>query len=131
MRIRTALRSSCISCLALLLLACSEPEPLSARHCFRNEFPIDGAKDVQELTVVIEGDRASGEYNWLPAFKDRRFGRFSGFMRNGVIEAAYDFRQEGRSDTTSIAIAIEADRALVSGGPPELGLNLVLQRVAC
>lgn len=105
-----------------------------ARHCFSNAHAFDdgtGAKDIEELVVVIDGTRAIGEYNWIPAYKDRRLGRFDGLFENGSITARYSFEQEGQSGTTVISIMIAEKHAIVSGEPPELGLDSTLARVDC
>ena len=87
--------------------------------------------DIEELIVVIDGGRATGEYNWMPAFKDARLGRFTGSLHGNTISADYAYEQEGRSATTTISIILEEDQAIVEGGPPELGLNRTLLRAAC
>lgn len=102
-----------------------------SQYCFRNEYPFQDTMDVEELIVVIDGRRATGEYNWEPAFKDRRLGRFTGSLHGNTISADYAYEQEGRSATTMISITIEEDQAIVEGGPPELGLNRTLLRTAC
>lgn len=51
------------------------------RHCFRNVYPFDDQptqKDILELIIEIDGNHAIGDYNWLPAYKDKRLGRFDG-----------------------------------------------------
>lgn len=103
----------------------------SIRHCFRNEYPIDDTKDVEELIIIVDNDQVTGEYNWIPAYKDRRLGRFDGSLQENTISASYEFEQEGQSTTTAISISIEGKQAIVKGGQPELGLNQTLARVAC
>jgi hypothetical protein len=131
----------------LVLAACTNEPPESAEnavsgqggaadqsfvaHCFRNEYPIDDTRDLEELVVEVRGSRATGEYNWLPAYKDRRVGRFTGALEEGVIDARYEYRQEGTTGTARISIALEDHRAVVRGGPPELGLERTLARVEC
>ena len=76
----------------------AEPAPVepasSVQHCFRNETVFGEDKDVEELTVTIDGDAATGDYNWLPAFKDQRLGQFSGTVDGDTISATYEFAQE-------------------------------------
>lgn len=104
----------------------------SSRLCFRNTYgEREGERDRQQLIVAIDGDRATGSYDWLPAFKDKRRGTFKGDFSDGVVRGDYTFLQEGKRETVSIAITITEDAALVSGGPPELGLKASIQRVAC
>jgi hypothetical protein len=96
------------------------------RRCYRNEYPFDdipGEKDVQTLTVEIDGDRAVGEYNWLPAFKDKRVGRFEGVFDGHSVVAMYRYAQEGQSASTEISIRLEPEYAVVEGGKQELGLR--------
>lgn len=109
------------------------PAMTSIQHCFRNEYPFDDSdtNDIEELTIVVDGDRAAGEYNWRPAYKDKRLGRFSGVIQGNAISASYEFEQEGRLETTAISISIEEGQAIIEGGPPEFGLNQILPRVDC
>ena len=87
--------------------------------------------DVEELIVVIDGHRVTGEYNWVPAYKDRRLGRFTGTLHGNTINADYAYQQEGQSATTAISITLEEQQATVKGGPRELGLDRSLRRAAC
>ncbi len=100
-------------------------------HCFRNEYSNGGNSDVEELTVIVDGDDASGTYNWIPAYKDTRLGRFNGTFRSGNVNADYEYEQEGQLGSTSISIVVSDKQAIVSGGPTELGLGQTLARVEC
>lgn len=110
----------------------TEPRP-PIRTCYRNEYPfVDGpGRDVLSLNVTVDGGRATGDYAWRPAFKDRREGRFEGSLDDGSIEATYAFVQEGRADTSPITIRLEPERAVVAGGRAELGLAATIERVDC
>ena len=132
----------------LLLSACSEnddgatlppvPESIdqaaaaaSAKHCFRNEHAIGDAKDVEELIVAIDDSAATGEYNWIPAYKDKRLGKFTGTVEGQIVSATYTYEQEGQSADAAITITLDEKQAAVKGGAPELGLNQTLARVDC
>ncbi len=104
------------------------------RHCYRNEYPFDNEpdlKDVEVLNIEIVGDHAQGEYNWLPAFKDKRVGRFEGSFDGQSITARYEYTQEGQSATAIISITLEPDQVVVEAEKPELGLNSTIARVDC
>ena len=133
---------------AVLLWACSPPEsappsPGAAdpgeaagprQRCFREETRAAnaaGEPDVLSLVLVVDGDRAYGEYHWLPAEKDRREGRFEGSVAGELVTATYEFLQEGRSDTTPITIRVENSQAVVAGGDAALGLAASLPEVQC
>jgi hypothetical protein len=109
-------------------------ETIPARRCYRNEFPFEGEldqMDVQSLTIEIDSDRAVGEYNWLPAFKDRRLGRFEGALDGQSVTASYEYTQEGQSGIATISITLESDHVVVEGGSPELGLDATIEQVDC
>ena len=138
---------------AALLLACSPPDsarPHSAppapgaagpgaatsplKRCFREETRVSNAAgdpDVLSLVLVVDGDRAQGEYHWLPAAKDRREGHFEGSVAGELITATYEYLQEGRSGTTPITIRVENSQAVVAGGDAALGLGATLPEVEC
>ncbi len=101
------------------------------KHCFRSEFGMDDIKDVEELTIIIDGEAATGEYNWIPGYKDKRLGSYTGTFADPVISATYEFQQEGQTATAAITITIEDEQVTVEGGAPELGLNTTIARVDC
>ncbi len=105
--------------------------PAPVKHCFRSEFGMDDIKDVEELTVVLDGDAATGMYNWIPAYKDKRMGNYTGTFADPVISADYEFQQEGQTATAMITITIEDQQVKVEGGAPELGLNTTIARIDC
>lgn len=108
--------------------------PLLERHCFREVFELpdaQGEEDVLELLVMTSGANATGQYNWLPARKDRRIGTIDGRYDDGVVEATYNYEQEGRASEETIVIELGDNAATVSGGPPELGLGGTITRVDC
>ncbi|MBE7383535.1 MAG: hypothetical protein F6J95_019220 [Leptolyngbya sp. SIO1E4] len=118
--------------------ASTEPQAIteaaSDRQCFRNEYPFEDnpeQKDVESLTVDIQGDQVTGEYNWTPALKDARTGSFNGSINDDVITADYEYMQEGQSGETDITIRLEPEQAVVEGGAPELGLSTAIARVDC
>jgi hypothetical protein len=109
-------------------------ETTPTRRCYRNEYAFEGEPnkaDVESLTIEINGVRAVGEYNWLPAFKDHRLGQFEGTVDGQTVTASYEYTQEGRSDVATILIELESEQVVVEGGSPELGLNATIARVDC
>ena len=52
--------------------------------------------------------RAVGDYNWLPAFKDQRLGKFEGQIDGEAISASYEHSQEGQSQVAQILIRRES-----------------------
>jgi hypothetical protein len=102
--------------------------------CFRNEYPFEdnsGKKDVEELTLAITGNEVTGMYNWLPAEKDQRKGSLTGTLEGNSIKAKYIFMQEGIENSADINIQIEVNKASVSGGAPELGLESTIKKAEC
>ncbi len=104
------------------------------KMCFKNEFPFKddpSQKDVQELTITFEGSRVWGTYHWLPAFKDKREGKFEGTINDNTISANYRFIQEGKDDAAQITIVLMEDLATVTGGSPEMGLEAKIEKIPC
>ena len=103
-------------------------------HCFRNEYNFadePGVKDVQEIRLTINGDKVTGTYNWLPAYKDQRKGSFNGTIRNDTIICQYNFSQEGIDDSANLKIVLINKKAIISGGKVELGLNATISEIDC
>lgn len=113
----------------------SEPNnEFPEKMCFKNEFPFKddpSQKDVQELTLEIKDGKAWGTYSWLPAFKDKREGKVEGVLEGKAITAKYRFMQEGKEDSAQITIVLDGEKAIVSGGAPELGLAANIEKVPC
>jgi len=107
---------------------------ITSKLCFRNEYPFQdnpSMKDVEELTLSIEGEKVTGSYNWLPAQKDQRKGSLTGTIKDKMITAEYRFLQEGIEGTTQLIIIINDEKAEITGGDPELGLNATLAKIDC
>lgn len=100
-------------------------------YCFKETFSNGDVTDVQELKFSISGRDVTGEYNWLPQFKDRRVGKFGGTVAGSQINAAYEFSQEGTNASTVITITVEDDKAIIEGGAPELGLGATISKIQC
>ncbi|MAU70699.1 MAG: hypothetical protein CML04_01265 [Pseudozobellia sp.] len=124
-----------VSC--LMLLGCKESKKENSGEemlCFRNEYAYNdssGLKDVEELNLTILDGKVNGSYNWLPAEKDQRKGDFTGTLTGDIIKATYTFSQEGTESTAELTIELEDDKAIVTGGKEELGLNRTLTQVNC
>ena len=86
------------------------------KECFRNEFPYnDGSanKDIEELNVIIENQKVTGVYNYLPSEKDQRIGTFEGVLEGNKINATYKYEQEGMEGTASITITLASGKAII------------------
>ncbi len=105
------------------------------KECFRNEMPYkdgSGLKDIEELNyTLLENQKVTGVYNWLPAEKDQREGTFEGTLEGNKINGMYKFQQEGIQDSTSITIMLENNQVVVSGGDEALGLSATLPKADC
>jgi hypothetical protein len=102
--------------------------------CFRNENPhhnMPTLKDIEELNLFLKNGKVTGTYNWLPAEKDKREGSLSGSINTNVIKALYTFEQEGIKDTTLIKIVLLNNKAVITGGSLELGLNTTIDKIDC
>ena len=111
-----------------------KPVVTSSTLCYRNEFvyKTDATKkDVVELLLTIKGDTVIGSYVWLPAEKDRRNGMLMGTIKDSVIDARYDFFQEGKQSKTTLKIYLKDTTAVIEGGAPELGLETTITKINC
>ena len=102
--------------------------------CFKNEYPFkdnSGQKDIEELRLQISGNKVSGSYNWLPAYKDQRKGTITGSIHDNIVQATYSFMQEGVTDSASLKITLTHNEAQISSDQQELGLAATLDKVEC
>jgi hypothetical protein len=112
----------------------SEENIITDNLCFQNEYPFQdnpSIKDIQELTLSIEGEQVTGDYNWLPAQKDQRKGSLTGTIKNNIINAQYRYLQEGIEGVTELTIILNNEKAEITGGAPELGLNASIAKIDC
>lgn len=84
---------------------------------------------MQEIQLTINGDKVTGIYNWLPAYKDKRKGSLKGIIRNDTIICQYNFSQEGTVDSANLIIILTNKKAIISGGKVELGLNATISEI--
>jgi uncharacterized protein YecT (DUF1311 family) len=102
--------------------------------CYKNEYPFKDNpkdKDIVELNIVLSGNKVTGEYNYLPAFKDQRFGNIEGTIDNNTIKAKYTFEQEGQEDMAAISIKLNDKSAIIEGGDVALGLSDNIAKTNC
>lgn len=102
--------------------------------CYKNEYAHKDSpeyKDITELNIVIDGNKVTGEYNYLPAERDQRFGQIEGTIDNDTISAKYTFEQEGQKDMESINIILNDKSAKIEGGDPALGLSDNIVQIDC
>lgn len=124
---------------ALLLSACQGTAQTTAEtaglesgdYCYRNITSNGDITDVEELLFTVNGRSVTGQYNWLPEFKDQRKGTFEGTANGNAINASYEFSQEGRTQTEDITIDVNETEAVIEGGAPELGLGRTISKVDC
>lgn len=102
-----------------------------AKTCYQNLTGTGENTDAQVLILNRQDPVMSGEYHWLPAFKDRRLGRFSGEQTEQGIAVVYRYEQEGTKGSENLTLVPQADQIRVSGGAPELGLTADLKQVDC
>lgn len=107
---------------------------LNGKWCFKNEYVYEdnpSMKDELNLTLIFNGQDVTGNYDWLPQEKDQRKGTLKGKLKDQTITADYVFMQEGEKDTAQIKIVLHKDKAVISGGAPELGLKASLNKTEC
>lgn len=78
------------------------------------------AGDTALLTMDISGTDVVGEFNWLPAEKDKKTGIFNGIISddgtNKIVNAIWSTSAEGMTAQEELKIIIEGDIAKVGFG---------------
>lgn len=79
--------------------------------------------DLEQLRLVISGERVKGDYRWIPWGKDRRIGRLEGRLTApGTARVLHRFMQEGQWNQESLAIVFNPKQARISRDAiPSLG----------
>lgn len=85
------------------------------------------------LTMNDNSDKVTGEYNYLPYEKDRRYGTIRGSIKDDKVKANYTFEQEGQKDTVDLQIELKNKVAFIKGSKKDegLGLSEELQKIDC
>jgi hypothetical protein len=67
-----------------------------------------GSQDTTAIHLVINGNKVSGELNWMPKEKDRRKGTLLGTLEGNKIKAVWNFMQEGQADTMTVEFKLSS-----------------------
>ncbi len=111
-----------------------ENTSIAETFCFKNEYKFEDNQemiDVLELKLEINDDKVTGNYNWLPALKDQRNGTLEGTIKENVINAVYNYQQEGANASAPITITLFEDKASLKSDDPNLGLDTEVAKIAC
>ncbi|RFZ85437.1 hypothetical protein DYU05_07525 [Mucilaginibacter terrenus] len=65
-------------------------------------------QDTTAVHLIINGNKVSGELNWLPKEKDRRKGTLLGTLNGNKIDAVWSFMQEGQKDTMAVQFKLSS-----------------------
>jgi hypothetical protein len=109
----------------LLALAASRPATAGAASsslCYQKLSGLARHPDIEQLRLVIDGERLTGEYSWFPWQKDRRVGRLEGRLTSGgTAQVLYRFLQEGQKDSARLTIVFNEREARIRWPPPQPG----------
>lgn len=125
-----------IPVLTLSLFGCSiqqTDETAQLKLCYQNTYgAVEGEQDIEVLWLTVEDNAITGEFHWLPAFKDKRRGTFTGSLtREGTAEVTYVHYQEGQTNTDSLLLTFDQDQATTKGGDIASGLSITLDHIDC
>lgn len=91
----------------------------AAEYCYRNvgkpiKVETGTLRDTTWLQIHVDkGNKATGDFNWLPAEKDAMKGTFSGAKQGDHIKAVYSYIQEGMPATQPVEIFLTEKYARV------------------
>ncbi|WGW01379.1 hypothetical protein QF117_11365 [Vibrio sp. YMD68] len=102
------------------------------KMCYENRHGVPPLIDYEILWFTLSNNIVKGEFNWLPALKDRRIGSFNGHKINdNSLDVVYSFYQEGFNSQIKLTIKFDENQVMIEGERPSLGLNRTLARVNC
>lgn len=128
-----SLQRAAVSILGLwgFCFACASEQPRFESHCYKQVTGEGENTDITLLTLTQNGETISGNYYWLPAFKDRRLGSFEGEKSEKGYQVTYAYEQEGVRGHSALTFVLEPDHIVIQGGEPSLGLAQTLPKVDC
>lgn len=82
---------------------------VNMEYCF---YATEGtaAQDTTKVNLHINGDKVTGDMNWLPKEKDARKGTLMGNLTGNVIKALWSYGQEGGTDTLSVEFQLRGNQ---------------------
>lgn len=120
-----------ISCIALAVASCSgnhannnadtsikkedtamanapDAPTVNMDYCF---YTTEGtaAQDTTKVKLHVNGNKVTGDMNWLPKEKDGRRGTLTGNLNGNVIKALWSYGQEGGTDTLSVEFQLRGN----------------------
>lgn len=67
-------------------------------------------QDSTIIHLMIDGDKVTGDMNWIPKEKDARKGKLEGTQAGNTIKAVWSFMQEGATDTMAVEFNFPGDK---------------------
>ena len=125
--------------LSLLVVSCADQGSDQANiedgtYCFQEVYQhqnAEGLSDVLELELTIQGNKAEGIFNWLPAEKDKRVGALAGELEGNKVNATYASSQEGVRQETNLTIELSAGKAIVVSDNKNSVFDAEITKVDC
>lgn len=69
-------------------------------------------QDSTKVHLMIDGNKVTGDMQWLPKEKDARKGTLEGTQDGNIIKAVWTFTQEGMKDTMAVEFSFPGDKLL-------------------
>ncbi|MXN90268.1 hypothetical protein GR160_03435 [Flavobacterium sp. Sd200] len=79
--------------------------------------------DTLSLNFERTGDSITGEFKWLPFYKDKKTGTFKGVVTNNIANTILIAQAEGVNNKEEFIFEIKPDRVLVKMGEMKEGEN--------
>lgn len=87
-------------------------KPAAETLCFEEKV----GKDITTVRLTIDGDKVTGNMEWLPWEKDQATGTLLGEKKGNEIVADYEYMIEGSNQLEEKIFVLEGDKLLVKSG---------------
>lgn len=120
---------------ALALMSCKKEEektvekttveetaPVAAtKYCYMQVTKAGGedgkpANDTLSIEMELKGNVATGTFKWLPFYKDKKTGTFTGTASNGTVTAILEAQAEGTINKEELIFSYDDTKASVKFG---------------
>lgn len=93
----------------------------TGKYCYMEVTSVDSGdgktvNDTIAIEMEVTGNNANGTFEWLPYYKDKKTGTFTGVVTNGTFKGILEARAEGTVNKEEFIFDYDENKASVKFG---------------